>query len=343
MKERPILSSGQEITTLNIGDVSVLPNRVRPTNEAKVEELAKSMAEVGMIEPIIVCRNGPGFNLVSGFHRLTAAQKLGWQCVDSIIIEVSQPEARLVEIDENIVRNELTAAERALCMAERQKMYEECYPETKKGGDRKCRSKRQLGASIKSFAEETSKKTGQSKRAVQRDAARGKKVKVLSKIIGTCLDTGSEIDALAKLQESEQRVLAEAAQRGEQVTARVKEPASSADDNEDDSAVVAWDRWNRPQRVLLMSKRRDQILQLLEELSEKCTKGEAPEQVQPEETILLPDRMKSMLMDIAIYAVEREGRVDPNDSKWRLLVLQARAMLEFKASATGLLPVAREQ
>ena len=52
--------------------------------------------------------------------------------------------------------------------------------------------------------------------------------------------------------------------------------------------------------------------------SKKCTKGEAPEQVQPE-----PDAVKSMLMDIAIYVVERDGRVDPNDYNWRLMVLRA--------------------
>ena len=74
------------------------------------------MAEVGMIEPIIVCRNGSGYDLVSGFHRLAAAQRLGWQYVDSIIVEVSQPQARLVEVDANLVRSELTAAERALCI-----------------------------------------------------------------------------------------------------------------------------------------------------------------------------------------------------------------------------------
>jgi len=50
-----------------------------------------------------------------------------------------------------------------------------------------------------------------------------------------------------------------------------------------------------------------------------------------------------MLMNIAIYVVERDGRVDPNDYNWRLLVLQAKAMLEFKALTSGLLPVAREQ
>ena len=79
--------------------------------------------------------------------------------------------------------------------------YELFHPATKNGGDRRSRSKRQLGALIECFAEDTSKKTGQSKRAVQRDAARGRKVKVLPDIIGTCLDNGSEIDALAKRDE----------------------------------------------------------------------------------------------------------------------------------------------
>jgi hypothetical protein len=71
--------------------------------------------------------------------------------------------------------------------------------------------------------------------------------------------------------------------------------------------------------------------------SKKCTNGKAPEQVRPE-----PDELNSILMDIAIYVVERDGRVDLNDQNWRLLVLRAKVMLEFKASA-ALLPVAREQ
>ena len=72
--------------------------------------------------------------------------------------------------------------------------------------------------------------------------------------------------------------------------------------------------------------------------SKTSIKEEAPEQVQPE-----PDEVKSMLMDIAIYAVKRDGKVHPNDYNWRLRVLRAKAMLEFKARDSGLLPVAREQ
>ena len=58
------------------------------------------------------------------------------------------------------------------------------------------------------------------KPTVKRDAIRGKKVPVLPDIVGTSLDNGAEIDALAKLPESEQRSLAEAAKRGEKVSAR---------------------------------------------------------------------------------------------------------------------------
>ena len=61
-----------------------------------------------------------------------------------------------------------------------------------------------------------------------------------------------------------------------------------------------------------------------------------------EETILLPDAVKSTVLEIAIYAVERDGRVDPNDYHWRLLVLRAKAMFAFEASAAGRLPLARE-
>ena len=80
--------------------------------------------------------------------------------------------------------------------------------------------------------------------------------------------------------------------------------------------------------------------------SKKCAKAEGPtvpEQVQPEKTILLPEAVKNILLDIAIYVVERDGMVDPKDDNWMLLVLRAKAMFVFEASAAGLLPVARER
>jgi hypothetical protein len=57
-------------------------------------------------------------------------------------------------------------------------------------------------------------KTGMSERTVQRHATRGKRVKVLADIVGTSLDKGDELDALARLPEYVQRELAERAQAG---------------------------------------------------------------------------------------------------------------------------------
>jgi hypothetical protein len=69
------------------------------------------------------------------------------------------------------------------------------------------------------FIDDTAKKTGKHRATVARKAARAKKVAVLPDIVGTSLDTGAEIDALAKLPVEKQRSLAEAAKRGENVSA----------------------------------------------------------------------------------------------------------------------------
>jgi hypothetical protein len=69
------------------------------------------------------------------------------------------------------------------------------------------------------FIDDTAKKTGKHRATVARKAARAKKVAVLPDIVGTSLDTGAEIDALAKLPVEKQRSLAEAAKRGEKVSA----------------------------------------------------------------------------------------------------------------------------
>jgi hypothetical protein len=73
--------------------------------------------------------------------------------------------------------------------------------------------------SAATFTKKTAKKTRQSERKVQLEAHRAEKVVVLSDIVGTSLDKGAEIDALAKLPVEKQRSLAEAAKRGEKVSA----------------------------------------------------------------------------------------------------------------------------
>jgi hypothetical protein len=97
------------------------------------------------------------------------------------------------------------------------------HPETKHGGvpGKAGGGKKAKDAKLASFVKDTAKKTGKAKRTIARDVSRGEKIdpQALADLAGTCLDNGTELDALAKLPAGEQRSLAETAKRGEQVSA----------------------------------------------------------------------------------------------------------------------------
>jgi ParB-like chromosome segregation protein Spo0J len=230
---------------LRISDISV-GNRLLDINEDIVLALMNSITDVGLIQPIAVSYYGRGrggsssYGVKVGAHRLEAHKRLGLKEIDAVIIDLPGRKGMLAEIDENLIRRDLTDAERAKLTAERKRIYELDHPETKHGGDRKG-STRQNG-DLKRFTEDTAEKTGRSERSVQRDAARGEALSpdVLDKVKGTVLDKGTELDALARLPEDEQRALAERAKAGEQVSANPKvEPGDNEVDPADEIAANA--------------------------------------------------------------------------------------------------------
>ena len=210
--------------------ISVPTHRLRALQPEKVRVIAESMSSaIGLLHPIVVRRCGPNgsgsYELVVGLHRLEAAKTLGRETIAATVRDgIDNDQAELAEIDENLCRAELSPAERALHIGCRKRLYERLHPETKHGATGKGRAKsRQVGDSNERFTKETAGKTGQSERTIQRDARRAESVAVLPDIVGTSLDNGAEIDALAKLPADEQRALAERARHGEQVTAKVEE------------------------------------------------------------------------------------------------------------------------
>jgi ParB family chromosome partitioning protein len=97
----------------------------------------------------------------------------------------------------------------ALFTRRRKEAYEALHPETRHGSPT---VSRQLGdtqgrSETIRFTADTAKKTGQSERAVQRDASRGERVapEVLSQIAGTILDTGKTLDELASVPKESQQ------------------------------------------------------------------------------------------------------------------------------------------
>lgn len=80
--------------------------------------------------------------------------------------------------------------QKATCTARRKEAYEALHPETRHGGDRK--SDQVANLATRSFADDQAAKTGQSARAIRRDAERGQQVcqEALDILKGTKADTG---------------------------------------------------------------------------------------------------------------------------------------------------------
>jgi ParB family chromosome partitioning protein len=94
----------------------IRPNRSQPrktfANE-KLEELAASIREKGIIQPLVVRRKTDHYELIAGERRWRAAQKAGLREVPVVILDVSDGAALELALIENIQREDLNAVEEA--------------------------------------------------------------------------------------------------------------------------------------------------------------------------------------------------------------------------------------
>ena len=79
-------------------------NRMRELDENKVDEIVASYESIGQINPISVDEN---YKLLAGHHRLAAAKKIGWLQIEIKLFKEKDLNDKLIEIDENLIRNEL--------------------------------------------------------------------------------------------------------------------------------------------------------------------------------------------------------------------------------------------
>jgi ParB-like chromosome segregation protein Spo0J len=245
----PVEPTERKVRTENIGlhGIAVLPNRLRALNPAVVKELAASMKERGQLQPIVIRPKSIGYILVAGRHRYEAARKLKWPSIRAEILDgLDAVKAELAEIDENLMRADLSPAERDLHWARRKALYEEEHPETlptKEGGPGRAKATRRRNGDLNDrFTKDAAAKTGSSERTIQKSAARAKAIGEdgLREIVGTSLDKPEQLNALAKLDKPERDALIERAAAGEnvQATPEVKKPA--------EPGATAPKRRNRP-------------------------------------------------------------------------------------------------
>ncbi len=105
------------VVDLKINDIS--PNNGQPRktfNDDSLNELASSIEENGVIQPIIVQRKGDGYRIVAGERRWRAARIAGLSVIPAIVRDLSDRETMEQALIENIQREDLNPIEEASAM-----------------------------------------------------------------------------------------------------------------------------------------------------------------------------------------------------------------------------------
>ena len=126
-------SRAQRTSVLWLEPERIRPGAVQPRtefSEAELEELAQSVAEFGVLNPLTVRRRGAEFELIAGERRLRAAKRAGLTEVPCIALEVDLEQASLIALVENLQRRDLDFVEQARGIAQLIRMFglrqEEC-------------------------------------------------------------------------------------------------------------------------------------------------------------------------------------------------------------------------
>ena len=154
-----------------ISEITISPGR-REVQSRDVKELADSIAEVGLINPIMVDQS---HTLIAGLHRLEAMKMLGRTEIECTVSDLAGLQAELAEIDENFIRKDLSDAEFRELLLRRKEIYESLHPETKAtydGGEFRGNQHQKVvdenfSATTKSFVQDTADKLGVSPRTVE--------------------------------------------------------------------------------------------------------------------------------------------------------------------------------
>ncbi len=101
------VKSDNQYVNISLSLLDEIEDQPFPINEDKVAQIADSIEAVGVIEPLIVVKNGERYHILSGRHRFRACRQLGKEEVPCFVKEmnITDPKARYVLLASNTDRN----------------------------------------------------------------------------------------------------------------------------------------------------------------------------------------------------------------------------------------------
>src|SRR5829696_563231 len=114
-----LIATGEGVGGLKFEELpvsAIRPNSRQPRNsfpEAGIKELAASIREVGILQPLVVRSTPAGFELIAGERRLRAAREAGLERVPVLIRQAGETESMELALVENLQRENLSPLETA--------------------------------------------------------------------------------------------------------------------------------------------------------------------------------------------------------------------------------------
>ncbi len=103
---------GEEILQLDPGLITTSPFQPRSAlDDDDIDDLAESLRKTGVLQPILVRGSGDKYELIAGERRWRAAIKAGLEKVPVIVKNVSDEQAMVMALVENLQRKDLNAIE----------------------------------------------------------------------------------------------------------------------------------------------------------------------------------------------------------------------------------------
>jgi len=112
------------VVFIDINEIKPNENQPRKNfDEEKIAELAASILEHGIIQPIVVRKNRSGYEIVAGERRYRAARKAELKTVPCLVRELTDEQNMLLAIIENMQREDLNPVEEAQAIEKMIKTY----------------------------------------------------------------------------------------------------------------------------------------------------------------------------------------------------------------------------
>jgi ParB family transcriptional regulator, chromosome partitioning protein len=114
-----LISAGDNVGGLRFEEVpvsAIRPNAHQPRrnfSEASIKELAASIREVGLLQPLVIRSTETGFELIAGERRLRAAKEAGLDRIPVLIRQAAESESIEMALVENLQREDLNPLETA--------------------------------------------------------------------------------------------------------------------------------------------------------------------------------------------------------------------------------------